>query len=177
MKRVLSRNLFLNPASKSLSFFTSCPAVSFPRRCDPGTSTGTSTGTTLTKKFSSDSHDDFKPVRKVAVPEGLEDVTAMIDEQVQSNPVMLYMKGTPARPQCGFSMQAVRILNAIGVEFSSVNVLEHDLIRSEIKNYSDWPTILQLYVKGEFVGGCDIMTSMFNDGSMEELMKEKKLVE
>ena len=64
-------------------------------------------------------NDDFKPVRKVAVPEGLEDVTAMIDEQVQSNPVMLYMKGTPARPQCGFSMQAVRILNAIGVEFSS----------------------------------------------------------
>ena len=60
--------------------------------------------------------------------------------------------------------------------FYVVNVLEHDLIRSEIKNYSDWPTIPQLYVKGEFVGGCDIMTSMFNDGSMEELMKEKKLM-
>ena len=67
--------------------------------------------------------------------------------------------------------------NYLTISFCAVNVLEHDLIRSEIKNYSDWPTIPQLYVKGEFVGGCDIMTSMFNDGSMEELMKEKKLVE
>lgn len=73
----------------------------------------------IRRDFSGDSHDDFKPKKKAVVPDGLEDVTAMIDEQVKTNPVMLYMKGTPARPQCGFSMQAVRILNAIGVEFSS----------------------------------------------------------
>ena len=68
-------------------------------------------------------------------------------------------------------MTAVRILNAVGVEYSSVNVLDHPMIREEIKNYADWPTIPQLFVKGEFVGGCDIMTSMYNDGTMEKLMK------
>lgn len=68
-------------------------------------------------------------------------------------------------------MQAVRILNAVGVEYASVNVLDHPMLREEIKRYSDWPTIPQLYVKGDFVGGCDIMTSMFNDGSLQSLMK------
>ena len=67
-------------------------------------------------------------------------------------------------------MQAVRILNAVGVEYASVNVLDHPMLREEIKRYSDWPTIPQLYVKGDFVGGCDIMTSMFNDGSLQSLM-------
>ena len=68
-------------------------------------------------------------------------------------------------------MQAVRILNAVGVEYASVNVLDHPMLREEIKRYSDWPTIPQLYVKGDFVGGCDILTSMFNDGSLQSLMK------
>ena len=128
------------------------------------------------RNFSQDSHDDFKPKKKVDVPEGLSEVLKLIDTQVKENPIMLYMKGTPARPQCGFSMQAVRILNALGVEFSSVNVLDHPLIRQEIKNYSDWPTIPQLYVKGEFIGGSDIMTSMFNDGALQKLIEEKKLL-
>ena len=118
----------------------------------------------LSKHFlNTDSHDDFKPKKK-AVPEGVEEVMKLIDKQVKENPVMLYMKGTPAKPQCGFSMQAVRILNALGAEFSSVNILDYPLIRQEIKNYADWPTIPQLYIKGEFVGGSDIMTAMFNDG-------------
>jgi monothiol glutaredoxin len=89
---------------------------------------------------------------------------------------MLYMKGTPSQPQCGFSMQAVRILNAVGVDFSSVNILEYPAIREGVKKYSDWPTLPQLYVSGEFVGGCDIMTEMYNDGSLEKKLKEKKLL-
>jgi len=86
---------------------------------------------------------------------------------------MLYMKGTPSQPQCGFSMQVVRILNAVGVDYASVNVLEFPAIREGIKEYSDWPTIPQLYVKGEFVGGCDIVSSMFTDGELDDYLKEK----
>ena len=122
------------------------------------------------------SHDDFKPKKKLMVPEGLDAALKLIDGQVKSNDVMLYMKGTPSQPQCGFSSQAVRILNAVGADFSSVNVLEYHSIRDAIKVYSDWPTIPQLYVKGEFVGGCDIMTSMFTNGELEKMMKEKKLL-
>ena len=130
-----------------------------------------------TRNFSNnDSHDDFKPKKK-NVPTGMEDVLKLIDSQVKDNSVMLYMKGTPSQPQCGFSMQAVRILNAVGVDFSSVNVLEYPAIREGIKKYSDWPTIPQLYVKGDFIGGCDIMTSMFNEGQLEKLMKEKKVID
>lgn len=94
-----------------------------------------------------DSHDDFKP-KKTHVPEGMNEVLAIIDKQVKSNDVMLYMKGTPSQPQCGFSAQSVRILNAVGVDFSSVNVLQYHAIRDGIKVYSEWPTIPQLYVKG-----------------------------
>jgi monothiol glutaredoxin len=134
------------------------------------------TRTTL-RSFSTedDSHDDFKPKKK-AIPTGLEEVIALIDSQVKENDVMLYMKGTPSGPQCGFSSQAVRILNAIGVDFSSVNVLEYPAIRDGVKVYSEWPTVPQLYVKGEFVGGSDIMAAMFKDGDLEKLMKEKKVL-
>ena len=121
------------------------------------------------------SHDDFKPKKKV-IPTGLEDVMKLIDTQVKENDVMLYMKGTPSSPQCGFSSQAVRILNAVGVDFGSVNVLEYPAIRDGIKVYSEWPTVPQLYVKGEFVGGCDIMATMFKEGDLEKLMIEKKVL-
>ena len=84
----------------------------------------------------------------------------MIEEQVKKYPIMLYMKGTPRQPQCGFSGQAVRLLNAVGADFSSVNVLEFPAIRDGIKAYSDWPTIPQLYINGDFIGGCDIMTQV-----------------
>ena len=96
----------------------------------------------------------------------------MIDEQVKENKVMLFMKGTPERPQCGFSQQVVRILHATGVDFSSVNVLEDDAIREGIKTYSDWPTIPQLYVGGDFVGGCDIITQEFQSGKLDEMLKK-----
>ena len=84
---------------------------------------------------------------------------------------MLYMKGTPAQPQCGFSQQVCRILHATGVEFSSVNVLEDDTMREGVKKYSEWPTIPQLYVGGEFVGGCDIVTEAFQSGELDESFK------
>lgn len=127
--------------------------------------------------FSADSHDDFKPKAKKAVPEGMDEVLKLIEKQVKENDVMLYMKGTPSQPQCGFSGQAVRILNAVGVDFSSVNVLQYQAIREGIKAYSQWPTIPQLYVKGEFIGGCDIMTDMFSKGELEKLLREKKLLD
>jgi monothiol glutaredoxin len=125
--------------------------------------------------FSSDTHDDFKPKLK-SIPDDENGVLSLIDEQVKANDIMLYMKGTPAAPQCGFSMQVVRILNAVGAEYSSVNVLEFPAIRDGIKTYGEWPTIPQVYVKGEFVGGCDIMTQMFTDGDLENFMKEKGIV-
>ena len=139
---------------------------------------GTKPSAWITARYLStdESHDDFKPTKKVTVPAGMEDVMKLIENQVKENPVMLYMKGTPTRPQCGFSGQAIRILNALGVEFSSVNVLQYESIREGVKLYSDWPTIPQLYVSGEFVGGCDIMTSMFNDGDLEKLLKDKNLL-
>jgi monothiol glutaredoxin len=130
------------------------------------------------KRFSTndDSHDDFKPKRK-EFKDGMDDVVKLVDKQVKEHPVMLYMKGTPQQPQCGFSLQTVRILNAVGVDFSSVNVLEYPAIREGVKLYSEWPTLPQLYVAGEFVGGCDIVTSMYNDGQLQNLLKEKKLLE
>mmetsp|Transcript_12529 Transcript_12529/g.39785 ORF Transcript_12529/g.39785 Transcript_12529/m.39785 type:complete len:152 (-) Transcript_12529:319-774(-) len=116
------------------------------------------------------SHSDFETKRH-PVPGDSEGVQKMIEEQVKENKVMLYMKGTPAMPQCGFSQQVVRILHATGVEFSSVNVLEDMSIREGIKQYSEWPTIPQLYVDGEFVGGCDIVTQSFQSGELEETLK------
>ena len=84
---------------------------------------------------------------------------------------MLYMKGTPQQPQCGFSQQVCRVLHATGVEFDSVNVLEDDSIREGVKAYSEWPTIPQLYVGGEFVGGCDIVTEAFQSGELDETFR------
>ena len=95
-----------------------------------------------------------------------------IKQQVESNPVVLYMKGTAQFPQCGFSSRAVQLLKTCGVnEFVSVNVLEDPEIRQGIKDFSNWPTIPQLYVKGEFVGGSDIMAEMFESGELQELLK------
>lgn len=96
-----------------------------------------------------------------------------IKQQVSENPVILYMKGTPQFPQCGFSSKAASILKACGVtNFASVNVLEDPEIRQGIKEFSNWPTIPQLYVKGEFVGGSDIMTEMYENGELQELLSE-----
>jgi monothiol glutaredoxin len=98
-----------------------------------------------------------------------------IESDIKANPVVLYMKGTPVFPQCGFSARVVQILTHIGVPFKGVNVLEDMEIREGIKAYANWPTIPQLYVAGEFVGGCDIVTEMYQDGELQSLMKEKGL--
>ena len=102
----------------------------------------------------------------------MSDAHNRIAEIVQSNPVVLFMKGTPLFPQCGFSSKAVAILEHLGVEYSSVDVLQDMEIRSGIKAFSDWPTIPQLYVKGEFVGGSDIMMEMFQAGELQQLMDD-----
>jgi monothiol glutaredoxin len=97
----------------------------------------------------------------------------VIKKQVTENRVVLYMKGSPDFPQCGFSANAVQILRACGVEeFASVNVLENPEIRQGIKDYANWPTIPQLYVNGEFVGGSDIMTEMFKSGELKKLLEK-----
>ena len=99
----------------------------------------------------------------------------VIKKQVTGNRVVLYMKGTPDFPQCGFSGRIVQILDYVGVDYKSQNVLADADLRQGIKDYSNWPTIPQLYVKGEFVGGCDIVREMFQAGELQSLMKEKGL--
>ena len=99
------------------------------------------------------------------------DVQEIIKEQVTTNPVVLYMKGTPRAPMCGFSATAVQILQACNLPlFFSVNVLEEPAIRENVKIFSDWPTIPQLYIRGEFVGGCDIMREMYQSGELKQLL-------
>jgi monothiol glutaredoxin len=148
------------------------------------------------------SHSDFQPKYHAAKSTEKDEILKMIESHVKTYPVMLYMKGTPSAPQCGFSMQVVRILHAQGVSFDSVNVLDHPEIRDGVKEYSygqtpwigrgvrrvnelltivvafwwcrQWPTIPQLYVKGKFVGGCDIITDMSKSGELAELLAEFK---
>ncbi len=96
-----------------------------------------------------------------------------IDDAVKANDIMLFMKGTPTFPQCGFSSVVVQILDVIGAEYTATNVLENQDIREGIKTYSDWPTIPQLYVKGEFVGGCDIIREMYETGELKSFMEDK----
>ena len=99
-------------------------------------------------------------------------VEAQIKDTVTANDVVLFMKGTKEMPQCGFSSRVAGVLNFMGVEFADVNVLADDEIRQGIKDYSDWPTIPQLYVKGEFIGGCDIITEMTLSGELDTLFDE-----
>ena len=96
-----------------------------------------------------------------------------IAKTVAENPVVLFMKGVPDQPQCGFSALVVQILDHLGVDFAGVNVLQNEELRNEIKVYSDWPTIPQLYVKGEFIGGSDIVREMFQSGELKPLLIEK----
>lgn len=101
------------------------------------------------------------------------DTNTRISEIVNGNDVVLFMKGSPLFPQCGFSSRAVAILDRLGVEYASVDVLQDAEIRAGIKEFSDWPTIPQLYVKGEFIGGSDIMMEMYEAGELSELMAEQ----
>jgi monothiol glutaredoxin len=95
-----------------------------------------------------------------------------IQSDIGANPVVLYMKGTPVFPQCGFSARVVQILSHVGVPFKGVNILEDQELREGIKAYANWPTIPQLYVKGEFVGGCDIVTEMYQSGELQTLLED-----
>ena len=96
-----------------------------------------------------------------------------IQGEIETNPVMLYMKGTPMFPQCGFSARVVQILSHLNVPFQSANVLEDMELREGVKQFSQWPTVPQLYVGGEFVGGCDIVMEMFQSGELETLLEDK----
>ena len=100
------------------------------------------------------------------------DINDIITSEIADNDVVLFMKGTPVFPQCGFSSQVVQILSYLGVSFKGVNVLDNDELREGIKNFSNWPTIPQLYVKGEFLGGCDIIREMFEEDELREFFTE-----
>lgn len=104
------------------------------------------------------------------------DVNQRIQEQLKSNPVVLYMKGTPDFPQCGFSASAVRTLEACGASFAFVNIFEDPELRDALKRYSNWPTYPQLYVKGELVGGSDIINEMFQKGELQQALQEAGVV-
>ncbi len=104
------------------------------------------------------------------------DIKNKIDTTIKTNDVCLFMKGTPEAPQCGFSMAVSNILKHLNVNFKGVNVLEDQSLRQGIKEYSDWPTIPQLYIKGEFIGGCDIVKEMFEKGELKKILTEKSLI-
>ena len=104
------------------------------------------------------------------------EIQEKIKELINSNDVCLFMKGTPDSPQCGFSMAVTNILKHLKINFKGVNVLEDENLRQGIKDFSDWPTIPQLYIKGEFIGGCDIVKDMFEKGELKKVLEEKKLI-
>jgi len=104
------------------------------------------------------------------------DIKEKLKKIIDSNEVCLFMKGVPESPQCGFSMTVSNILKNLNVNFKGINILEDDDIRNGIKEYSDWPTIPQLYIKGEFVGGCDIVKEIFENGELKKLLETKKVI-
>tara|TARA_B100000029_G_scaffold334824_1_gene326904 strand:+ start:967 stop:1290 length:324 start_codon:yes stop_codon:yes gene_type:complete len=106
----------------------------------------------------------------------MDEINKKIKTIIDSNNIVLFMKGTPDVPQCGFSMAVSNILKHLKVKFEGVNVLENNEIRQGIKDYTDWPTIPQLYIKGEFVGGCDIVKEMFEKGELKKLLQSKSLL-
>ena len=104
------------------------------------------------------------------------EIKEKIKNLIDDNQVCLFMKGTPDAPQCGFSMAVSNVLKHLNVDFKGINVLEDENLRQGIKDFSDWPTIPQLYVKQEFIGGCDIVKEMFEKGELKKLLEEKKII-
>tara|TARA_Y100000591_G_C21245773_1_gene411195 strand:+ start:53 stop:370 length:318 start_codon:yes stop_codon:yes gene_type:complete len=104
------------------------------------------------------------------------EIQKKIEELISENDVCLFMKGTPEEPQCGFSMAVSNVLKHLNVNFKGINVLEDENLRQGIKDFSDWPTIPQLYVKKEFLGGCDIVKELFEKGELKKLLEEKKII-
>ena len=103
-------------------------------------------------------------------------ITRRIRQEIESNDVVLFMKGSPVFPQCGFSATVVQVLSHLGVKFKGIDVLQDPGVRQAIKEFSNWPTIPQLYVKGEFVGGCDIVREMFQTGELQNYLREKEIL-
>ena len=104
------------------------------------------------------------------------EINEIIKNLIKDNDVCLFMKGTPDAPQCGFSMAVTNVLKHLNVNFKGINILENEQLRQGIKDFSDWPTIPQLYVKTEFVGGCDIVKEMFEKGELKKLLEDKKII-
>ena len=104
------------------------------------------------------------------------EINEKIESLIKDNEVCLFMKGTPDTPQCGFSMAVTNVLKHLNVNFKGINVLDDENLRQGIKNFSDWPTIPQLYVKSEFVGGCDIVKEMFENGELKKFFEDKKII-
>ena len=104
------------------------------------------------------------------------DIKSEIKKMIDTNDICLFMKGTPDAPECGFSMAVSNVLKHLNVKFKGINVLERQELRQGIKDYSDWPTIPQLYIKGEFIGGCDIVKEMFEKGELKKILENKKLI-
>jgi monothiol glutaredoxin len=125
------------------------------------------------RNFSSGESDDaFKPVHKsTSSTTDSQSVRIKIENTIKNNDIVLYMKGIPSAPQCGFSNQAVRILNQHGLNIHGVNILEDQVMRQAMKDFSKWPTFPQIYIKGEFVGGCDILTQMHTNGELKTLLQ------
>lgn len=124
------------------------------------------------RRHLSSSHDDFSSQKKAPDLSDNDAIHDLIDGHVKANRVMVYMKGSPSAPQCGFSATVVGILKGSGIDFSSVNVLDYPELREGVKKYAQWPTIPQLYVNGEFVGGCDIIKDLDASGELKELLME-----
>jgi monothiol glutaredoxin len=126
------------------------------------------------RNFSSGESDDaFKPVqhKSTSSTTDSQSVRIKIENTIKNNDIVLYMKGIPSAPQCGFSNQAVRILNQHGLNIHGVNILEDQVMRQAMKDFSKWPTFPQIYIKGEFVGGCDILTQMHTNGELKTLLQ------
>ena len=104
------------------------------------------------------------------------EINEKIKKLIKDNDVCLFMKGTPDAPQCGFSMAVTNVLKHLNVNFKGINILENEKLRQGIKDFSDWPTIPQLYVKTEFIGGCDIVKEMFEKGELKKLLEDKKII-
>jgi len=105
-----------------------------------------------------------------------QEVKELIEKEINSNQICLFMKGTPDAPQCGFSMAVANILKILNVEFKGINVLENQNLREGIKTFSEWPTIPQLYINKEFIGGCDIVKEMYENGELKDVLKKNSLI-
>ncbi|CAG7890144.1 unnamed protein product [Brassica rapa] len=120
----------------------------------------------------SDTHDDFKPTQKVPPGGSTDSLKDLVENDVKENPVMLYMKGVPEAPQCGFSSLAVRVLQQYNVPIGARNILEDPELKNAVKSFSHWPTFPQIFIKGEFIGGSDIILNMHKEGELEEKLKD-----